>query len=344
LRQPPPLQPGEPEQRPSAPTLAHAVPPIPDNLAGVAGRLSSTAIELDAAAKAKAHAQAASAAEPAQAAGHGIEATERGTLDPRLGGRGSQRHIELQPEIGDSTSTSTGVSIGAASDDDEAGTSVGPVPGEAANARDDRADDHDARDDGDDDSGDETNVTTAPAPPAPSASQRIITDHSRALSTSQRSVARAPTEDPFETGRVEALSPPDGELVDEANSVTQVGVVAEDGGKLTDVHDIPDVDALMGDVPSGTLSAELAAQSVSGSIGEETDATRRADELFDNYAQQTPIPRLSTVSTASSSLPPPKATQDSASGPTPACPQCESPMAWVDEHLRFYCKQCRMYF
>ena len=31
-------------------------------------------------------------------------------------------------------------------------------------------------------------------------------------------------------------------------------------------------------------------------------------------------------------------------GPTPACPQCEAPMAWVEEHLRFYCKQCRMYF
>jgi hypothetical protein len=50
------------------------------------------------------------------------------------------------------------------------------------------------------------------------------------------------------------------------------------------------------------------------------------------------------ISTASSSLPPPKASSEPASGPTPACPQCESPMAWVEEHLRFYCKQCRMYF
>ncbi len=49
-------------------------------------------------------------------------------------------------------------------------------------------------------------------------------------------------------------------------------------------------------------------------------------------------------STASTSLPPPKATQVATSGPSPACPQCESPMAWVDEHLRFYCRQCRMYF
>jgi len=53
-----------------------------------------------------------------------------------------------------------------------------------------------------------------------------------------------------------------------------------------------------------------------------------------------PVP----ISTAPTSLPPPKTAQFTTSGPTPACPQCESPMAWVEEHLRFYCKQCRMYF
>jgi hypothetical protein len=54
-----------------------------------------------------------------------------------------------------------------------------------------------------------------------------------------------------------------------------------------------------------------------------------------------PIP----ISTAPTSLPPPKAAAPQMpTGPTPACPQCESPMAWVEEHLRFYCKQCRMYF
>ena len=48
------------------------------------------------------------------------------------------------------------------------------------------------------------------------------------------------------------------------------------------------------------------------------------------------------ISTAPPSLPPPK--KSTASGPTPACPQCEAPMAWVEEHLRFYCASCRMYF
>jgi hypothetical protein len=56
-----------------------------------------------------------------------------------------------------------------------------------------------------------------------------------------------------------------------------------------------------------------------------------------------PMPKL-PISTAPDSLPPPKDTKQQASGPSPACPQCESPMAWVEEHLRFYCKSCRMYF
>jgi hypothetical protein len=87
-----------------------------------------------------------------------------------------------------------------------------------------------------------------------------------------------------------------------------------------------------------------------------TDVTRRPD---DHRASKTPLPTHAprgadhtpipthargAISTAPSHLSPPKATEVAASGPTPACPQCESPMAWVDEHLRFYCKQCRMYF
>jgi hypothetical protein len=55
------------------------------------------------------------------------------------------------------------------------------------------------------------------------------------------------------------------------------------------------------------------------------------------------LPKL-PISTAPDTLPPPKDNKQQASGPSPACPQCESPMAWVEEHLRFYCKSCRMYF
>jgi len=75
-------------------------------------------------------------------------------------------------------------------------------------------------------------------------------------------------------------------------------------------------------------------------------------------ARPTPLPRVEPrapdptrstganvpISTAPTSLPPPKAAPQVSSGPTPACPQCEAPMAWVEEHLRFYCASCRMYF
>ena len=59
---------------------------------------------------------------------------------------------------------------------------------------------------------------------------------------------------------------------------------------------------------------------------------------------QTPEPAKVPISTAPDSLPPPSEKQVKSSGPSPACPQCESPMAWVEAHLRFYCKSCRMYF
>jgi hypothetical protein len=82
-----------------------------------------------------------------------------------------------------------------------------------------------------------------------------------------------------------------------------------------------------------------------------TDVSRRVDDRRPSThaprgADHTPIPTHSRtpISTAPSHLSPPKPTEIAASGPTPACPQCESPMAWVEEHLRFYCKQCRMYF
>jgi hypothetical protein len=63
----------------------------------------------------------------------------------------------------------------------------------------------------------------------------------------------------------------------------------------------------------------------------------------DNDAPIAP-PSVVPITTASSTLPPPTATQTATSGPSPACPQCEAPMGWVEEHLRFYCKACRMYF
>lgn len=50
------------------------------------------------------------------------------------------------------------------------------------------------------------------------------------------------------------------------------------------------------------------------------------------------------ISTAPASLPPPKKAAPADSELAAACPQCEAAMAWVEEHLRFYCGECRMYF
>lgn len=56
-------------------------------------------------------------------------------------------------------------------------------------------------------------------------------------------------------------------------------------------------------------------------------------------------PAVITIpSTVSRMLVRPKSSELVAEGPTPACPQCDSPMGWVDKHLRYYCSSCRMYF
>ena len=72
---------------------------------------------------------------------------------------------------------------------------------------------------------------------------------------------------------------------------------------------------------------------------------REKVSLAEIEAPTTPAPPKIPISTASGSLPPPvEQKRAQTSSPSPACPQCEAPMAWVEEHLRFYCKSCRMYF
>ncbi len=78
------------------------------------------------------------------------------------------------------------------------------------------------------------------------------------------------------------------------------------------------------------------------SVTEVELASRASTELL-KVPPRKSAPQNIAISTAPESLPPPAETAASG-GPAPACPQCESPMAWVEEHLRFYCKSCRMYF
>jgi len=173
----------------------------------------------------------------------------------------------------------------------------------------------------------ETGVEIAPAP-AP-----IITGQERALSTEQREVARAPTEDPNEAVRAVSVTPVHGAPISETMPAQRISA-------LFPADNVPDEGAAPRD---------------------HTDQTRPAEDLMQTIEQnpKTPVPTIAAreqlsaerpaqvpVSTAPTSLPPPKNlnVETMPSGPTPACPQCEAPMAWVEEHLRFYCKSCRMYF
>ena len=95
--------------------------------------------------------------------------------------------------------------------------------------------------------------------------------------------------------------------------------------------------------PSRASSAKLrGAKSGSPDTSPTGQPTRDASASGINGAAVA-APKL-PISTAPDSLPPPKDDTPLQAGPSPACPQCESPMSWVEEHLRFYCKSCRMYF
>lgn len=90
--------------------------------------------------------------------------------------------------------------------------------------------------------------------------------------------------------------------------------------------------------PPTPSAIERAATDTDPAVALFGDTTSRSVPLQAGSTTEIQVP----ISTAPDSLPPPNTT--ASSGPSPACPQCEAPMAWVDEHLRFYCKSCRMYF
>jgi hypothetical protein len=96
------------------------------------------------------------------------------------------------------------------------------------------------------------------------------------------------------------------------------------------------------DIRAQTESDEAAAAEEAAAADEAPAPTASAAASVEATLAGPPL--VVPLSTAPASLPPPRITSVQTSGPTPACPQCEAPMAWVEEHLRFYCKQCRMYF
>ena len=209
------------------------------------------------------------------------------------------------------------------------------------------------------------------------AAQNVLTDGDPA-SAKQRALAP-----PGLTGLTTVQSMPPSRITNELGAQTIVGMgdpfagdSAVQQGGITQEMSAQRMTADM--LAAEPLTDQLARQQHDGSDTEEqgphgTDRTRQPDDSVPltgpsgtyvtrrpadrssqtpiathapRGADHTPIPTQArpSMSTAPTNLAPPKPTAAIASGPTPGCPQCESPMAWVEEHLRYYCKQCRMYF
>lgn len=134
-----------------------------------------------------------------------------------------------------------------------------------------------------------------------------------------------PTDEPGDADRAGAHAP-----IEVGDSTAQTDAVP------AIIHDKP---VPAGPVQSGSPDEAVTVPDRDGAVGDHTSASSVAAPAV----RDRPLPKL-PISTAPDSLPPPKETQSTTSGPSPACPQCESPMTWVEEHLRFYCKSCRMYF
>jgi hypothetical protein len=179
---------------------------------------------------------------------------------------------------------------------------------------------------------------------------RAATEADDRLDTAMRETENIPA---VEGGATQA-GPRTGQLESQVGDATDVGVVPAPMAS-TEEERVP---------ADPSVTEQVAAQS-GPSEPDHTDRNRpSASDLMatidrdlpqaagaTSTSEQTPVPTIAAraqsqvpVSTAPSSLPPPEIAEAAITGPRPACPQCEAPMAWVDVHLRFYCKSCRMYF
>jgi hypothetical protein len=189
---------------------------------------------------------------------------------------------------------------------------------------------------------DDTETGIGAAPPR----GNIITDENRILSTEQRAVARAPTDDPFDHREVTVPPRP---FTDPMHAPISETFPVQRISELVPASIVPDEGP---DHTAQTHAAPEAPEDLMSTMQREKTPIPTLNARSDSrLTSETPpsgtnAPAKPPVSTAPSSLPPPKNLNVDTvpSGPTPACPQCESPMAWVEEHLRFYCKSCRMYF
>ena len=158
--------------------------------------------------------------------------------------------------------------------------------------------------------GEPTGVTDPPQPELPRAASEVTGDDTDAIETAGRDRVDMDANDP--------VAPPP------AKSAPAPARFAASSA--------PAKSAAASSAPAGLAAAATPALAAAAAAKPGAAAAKPAE------------PVKPPLSTAPASLPPPKTATLPVSGPTPACPQCESPMAWVEEHLRFYCKSCRMYF
>jgi hypothetical protein len=166
---------------------------------------------------------------------------------------------------------------------------------------------------------------------------------------------RAETDDPADHLPTTGFEPVDAETNERFDA--RATVARDDGASARDIGDHtdasvqpPEPDAAIDEHTDAAVPLDARPGTASDLIEtrarEKVSTTELALATGDSTSPETAPakePKI-PVSTAPESLPPPAENQAATSGPSPACPQCEAPMAWVEEHLRFYCKSCRMYF
>lgn len=217
-----------------------------------------------------------------------------------------------------------------------------------------------------------------PAPPArPSADDMLKTaDFEKHLSTGD-STDNIDAELPFDTSTAEnstsafqreapekAFTSEEntdiGEPVDDLETAAREKIEASEVGGVSDAIGASDGTEQSAPAPSDNRASMTEVELANRPSGTEVElnaAPRVSSTAVISSAapppKHTPAPKLAEpeaaasakipVSTAPDSLPPPTEAPV-ANSPSPACPQCEAPMRWVEEHLRFFCKSCRMYF
>jgi hypothetical protein len=208
----------------------------------------------------------------------------------------------------------------------------------ARDARDARDDARDARDSGDQPAAsDSTDVNAMPYSTGDSTSPSVELDQ-RSFESSTYSAEAGPVQDDDAGREVDRDDDDDDSLDDQV--ATRAREKIELGNAETDM--VPTMGRRLAEPPAAIpLPPRLAPAPAPERESEPEPPTMPA--VRSRVSGQLPKAKL-PISTASASLPPPTAQQTATTGPSPACPQCEAPMAWVEEHLRFYCKSCRMYF